>query len=204
MNKQVREYIDFWIENSVHASEQDGARGSSQDVAALVARLIEGASEEGISEQAMRDQVGDLTEFVASKLAAANQAEDGHSDRRESVSQGKAMRMFLVEDEALILMMTTDMVESLGHTVVAKASSLEQAMGPAQSADFDLAILDVNIAGENVGPIADIIAGRGLPFVFVTGYAENALPAAFRARPYLQKPYQAENLQAAIEAAVKA
>ena len=59
-------------------------------------------------------------------------------------------------------------------------------------------MLDVNLDGLEINPVADILAGRGLPFVFVTGYGERNLPERFRDRPALQKPFQAEQLQAAL------
>jgi hypothetical protein len=80
MQTKAREYIDFWIENSVHAAEQYGTPGASQDVNELVGSLIEGAKGQGISEEAMMREVGDLAEYVRDKLAAANQAE---RDRRK-------------------------------------------------------------------------------------------------------------------------
>jgi len=80
MASEAREYIDYWIENSVHATEQYGIRGASQDVNLLVQRLVEGAKEQGISEKAMRREVGDLAAYVRSKLADANQIE---RDRRK-------------------------------------------------------------------------------------------------------------------------
>lgn len=75
MTTKASEYIDFWIENSVHAAEQLGTPGASQNVTELVRRLVEGAQEQGISEQAMTDEVGNLTEYVRGKLSAANQVE---------------------------------------------------------------------------------------------------------------------------------
>ena len=81
MTTRAREYIDFWIENSVHAVEQLRTPGASQDVSILVERLIEGARGQGINEKAMREEVGDLTEYVHAKLAAANKSE---ADRRKS------------------------------------------------------------------------------------------------------------------------
>ena len=116
---------------------------------------------------------------------------------------GSGLRIFLVEDEALILMMTAEMVESLGHEVVAEAASIEKAIGPAGDATFDLAILDVNLAGSRIDPVAEIIDRRGLPFVFVSGYAGSALPQAFAGRPHVQKPFLASRLQEAIESAIK-
>ena len=80
MTTAAREYIDFWIENSVHATEQFRTLGASQDVGELVLRLIEGAKGQGISEAAMQDEVGDLREYLRAKLATANQTEN---DRRK-------------------------------------------------------------------------------------------------------------------------
>jgi hypothetical protein len=80
MTSKVREYIDFWIANSVHAAEQYGTPGASQSVNDLVHRLVEGAKGQGISENAMTSEVGDLTEYVRGKLFEANQVE---KDRRQ-------------------------------------------------------------------------------------------------------------------------
>ncbi|MBK3666811.1 hypothetical protein JJE66_37090 [Bradyrhizobium diazoefficiens] len=77
MPSDVRDYIDFWVENSIHAAEQFGTQGASQDVAELVRRLVESAKGQGISEDDMRQQVGDLHEFLADKLAGANLIERG-------------------------------------------------------------------------------------------------------------------------------
>ncbi|TAI63661.1 DUF768 domain-containing protein [Bradyrhizobium sp. Leo170] len=75
MSTKARAFIDFWIENSVHASEQPGTVGASQDVEELTTRCREMAKHEGISEQSIRDEIGDLTEYIRSKLDAANMAE---------------------------------------------------------------------------------------------------------------------------------
>jgi len=75
MSTQAREFIDFWIQNSVHAAERPGNVGASQDVAELTRRCREMAEREGISNQSIRDEVGDLAEYIRSKLDAANMAE---------------------------------------------------------------------------------------------------------------------------------
>lgn len=82
MSSRAREYIDYWIENSVHAAEPFGAPGASQDVAVLVSRLIEAAKGQRITEKEMRDEIGDLPEYLLVKLRAANEAEANRKDRR--------------------------------------------------------------------------------------------------------------------------
>jgi CheY-like chemotaxis protein len=84
--------------------------------------------------------------------------------------QSAAASIFLVEDEALIRMMLGDMIEELGHRVVAETGNIQEALALAQTAIFDLALLDVNVAGHCTSLIAEIIDKRGLPFVSVTGY----------------------------------
>jgi hypothetical protein len=75
MSTKAREFIDFWVTNSVHPAEQFRTAGASQDVALLVQRLIDMAKGQGITEEAMRAEVGDLTEYVRAELAAANKIE---------------------------------------------------------------------------------------------------------------------------------
>jgi hypothetical protein len=75
MSVQAREFIDFWIENSVHAVEQSSTPGASQDVAQLTQRCIDMAKSQGITEEAIRAEIGDVAEYIRGKLNAANQAE---------------------------------------------------------------------------------------------------------------------------------
>src|SRR5689334_21107369 len=97
--------------------------------------------------------------------------------------------VFLVEDETLIRMMTAEMLEELGHRVVAEAASVQAAEPLARTATFDLAIFDINVAGFNISPIAEIVAARGLPFVFISGYGPEGLPDLFKDKPVLRKPF---------------
>jgi CheY-like chemotaxis protein len=111
-----------------------------------------------------------------------------------------ALKVFVVEDEAMIRMMVVDMLEELGHTVVVEAGHLDRALEVGRSAEFDLAVLDVNLSGELITPVAAIIEARGLPIVFATGYGAAGLPNQFRDHVALQKPFTLPALQAAIEA----
>jgi CheY-like chemotaxis protein len=104
-------------------------------------------------------------------------------------------RILVVEDEFLIRMLLEDMLTDLGYELVGVAGRVDEAAELAQTKDFDLAILDVNLDGHDVYPVADLISKRGLPFMFVTGYGGRGLPDNYRGRPTLQKPFQMDELQ---------
>jgi CheY-like chemotaxis protein len=99
-------------------------------------------------------------------------------------------------------MMTAEMLEELGHRVVAEAGSISVAEPLARTAEFDLALLDINIGGTNITPIAQIIADRGLPFMFVSGYGSEGRSLLFQDRPALRKPFLIESLAEMIETAL--
>lgn len=111
--------------------------------------------------------------------------------------------VFLVEDEVMIRMMVADMLEELGYKVAAEAGDIAEAMRLAESTEFDLAILDVNVNGKVISPVADVIEARGRPFIFATGYGSSGLPEQFRDRPALQKPFQIDALSRTIETALR-
>lgn len=104
-------------------------------------------------------------------------------------------RILVVEDEFLIRMLLEDMLTDLGYEIVGVAGRVDEAAELAETKDFDLAILDVNLDGQDVYPVADLIGRRGLPFMFVTGYGGRGLPDNYRNRPTLQKPFQLDELK---------
>jgi CheY-like chemotaxis protein len=114
-------------------------------------------------------------------------------------SKPRQVSVLLVEDETLIRMMIAGMVEELGHTVVAEAGNINDALALARTANFEIAILDINVGGERIEPVAEIVAGRRLPFMFASGYGAAGAPQKFRDRPILQKPFLVERLGKAIE-----
>jgi DNA-binding response OmpR family regulator len=111
--------------------------------------------------------------------------------------------VFLVEDEVMIRMMVADMLDELGFVVSAEAGEIGEAIRLAQTSYFDVAILDVNVNGKVISPVADVIKARNRPFIFATGYGSSGLPEEYRDRPALQKPFQIETLSKAIDAALK-
>ena len=121
-----------------------------------------------------------------------------------SVPPGRKAAVLVVEDEVMIRMMVTDMLADLGHTVAAESGELDEALRLAETVEFDIAILDVNVNGKTIEPVAKAIERRKLPLVFSTGYSVEALPEQFRSRPAVQKPFRIDTLQAAIDEALKA
>jgi CheY-like chemotaxis protein len=111
-------------------------------------------------------------------------------------------RVLVVEDELMIRMLLEGMLDDLGHSVAAEAGNIDEALAQARDADFDVALLDVNLNGKPITPVVEVLVQRGLPFVFASGYGQRGVPEPYQTRPTLQKPFQAEALAEAIEAAV--
>jgi two-component SAPR family response regulator len=109
------------------------------------------------------------------------------------------LRVIVIEDEALLVLEMEDILGDLGCVVVGTASRLPPAMELAQNADFDVAILDMNIAGQRIDPIAQIIVARQLKIIFVTGYGQRTLPPGVTA-PVVDKPCTPEKLRALLGA----
>jgi len=104
-------------------------------------------------------------------------------------------RILLVEDEGLVALMLEDMLEDMGYDVAYSAASVSQAVAWIEAGgEADAALLDVNLGGESVFPVADLLKARGVPFAFSTGYGEAHDPR-FRETPLLGKPILVERLQ---------
>jgi CheY-like chemotaxis protein len=113
-----------------------------------------------------------------------------------------APRVLVVEDDVMIRMLIEDMLTDLGFELAAEASKVHEALAAVQSAEIDVAILDVNLSGETTGPVAEALAAQGTPFVFATGYGEHGLPEQFRDRPLLKKPFQIDSLKRVLDTAL--
>lgn len=109
-------------------------------------------------------------------------------------------RILVVEDETMIAMILEEILADLGCDVVGPASKLETAIGLARDEVIDAAVLDITIRGGQVFPVADILLGRGIPFILASGYGEWALPEAFQGMPRLQKPFTIDEAAKAISA----
>jgi CheY-like chemotaxis protein len=111
-------------------------------------------------------------------------------------------RILIVEDELMIRMLLEGMLSDLGHTVAAEAGSIEEALALAKQADFDVAVLDVNLNNQSIAPVVEVLLQRGVPFVFASGYGQRGVPEPYRQSPTLQKPFQLKALAQAIDTAL--
>jgi CheY-like chemotaxis protein len=113
----------------------------------------------------------------------------------------KQVKLLVVEDDVLVRMLLADMVGELGYTLAAEAASIDEALEATRKTDFDLAILDVDLKGRSVSPVADALVARDIGFVFVTGYDDHGL-FAYRDRPTLKKPFQIDALRRCCKSAL--
>jgi PAS domain S-box-containing protein len=104
-------------------------------------------------------------------------------------------RILLVEDEILVAMMMKDILTELGFSVIGPFSRLAEAMVAAVHDHIDAGIIDVNLGGEFVYPVADVLAARKIPFVFITGYGVESIDSRFGYVPIVKKPVQRQVLQ---------
>jgi CheY-like chemotaxis protein len=107
----------------------------------------------------------------------------------------QARSVLIVEDESLISMMLEDFLESLGHRVAGTCETVSDALERVEQGGFDVAILDVNLKGQRVWPVADRLAAKGIPYVLATGGHIEPPPAAHAAAPVLSKPFTLDAIE---------
>jgi PAS domain S-box-containing protein len=113
-------------------------------------------------------------------------------------------RVLLVEDEALVAMMIQECLAEFGYQVLGPIGTASEAAARVKDSQFEAAVLDINLGDGAVYPIADVLAARGVPFVFVTGYDADSIESRFRKIPVLQKPIEREMLKKVFVVAAKA
>lgn len=108
-------------------------------------------------------------------------------------------RVLVIEDEMMVAMGLEMALADAGYEVVGPFGRLDQALDAARNARMDLALLDVNVRGEAIFPVAEVLAARGIPFAFLTGYGRETLPAGFNAGRILSKPFQTDRLLTTVQ-----
>ena len=104
------------------------------------------------------------------------------------------LKVLVVEDEMMVSMLIEDMLSDLGCQVVGPASRLDEALEVAKSAEIDCAVLDVNLGGQPIFPLADLLRETGRPFAIATGNGDAGLRDVDRGSPVLQKPFREGDL----------
>jgi CheY-like chemotaxis protein len=114
------------------------------------------------------------------------------------------LKVLVVEDEALVSMLLEDMLSDLGCEIVGPIMRLREALAMAEdeSQAIDVAILDVNLAGERSFPVAEALEKRGCLFVLATGYDDAGIDERWRARPMLRKPFLPHQLEQVLHEAL--
>ena len=109
------------------------------------------------------------------------------------------LRLLLVEDEYLLALYMSELLGDMGIEIVGPVSCVADALALIeQEPAIDAAILDVNLAGEAVFPVADRLEERRVPFAFASGYDPALMPARFRDIAVCQKPIDAEAVRGAV------
>jgi len=122
-------------------------------------------------------------------------------DENEMSSGSEPKRVLLVEDDSLVAMLVEDMLDETGYALHGNPASVSAALKAVAAGGFDLAILDVNLAGEPVFPVAEALEAAGIPFVFASGYGAGGLPERWKGRPVAAKPFRIDELEVALTAA---
>lgn len=105
------------------------------------------------------------------------------------------LRVLVVEDEGVVALLIEDMLQDLGCVVVGSIANLSRALEAARVETFDLAMLDVNLDGQLVFPVAEVLRSRRVPFLFSTGYGRIGVPDMFNDREVLSKPFVKDELE---------
>lgn len=111
-------------------------------------------------------------------------------------------RVLVVDDETYVAMMLEDMLQDLGCVVAGVAQNVAAGLDLASSAELDAAVLDVNLGGQPVTPVAEALAARNVPILFSTGYGAAGVDPEWRGRPVLAKPFSIQELERALLAAL--
>lgn len=109
------------------------------------------------------------------------------------------VRILIVDDEPAIALGLSRVLVARGFEIAGLASSVKMAITSLNEADCDIALLDLNLRGESVEPVARALHRRGRPIIFMSGYSERELPTEFSGVPFLRKPFDADELVAVIQ-----
>lgn len=187
------EHICFtWKERSGPACSAPTRRGFGLAVIRSAAMECGGQAEMNFAPEGFEFAFeGDLTartHLVGPRHIAIVPKPQAISQRPASEPTG--CRILLIEDEALIAMQLKMDLEAEGNQVIGPFGRLSEGLSAAETSNFDIAMIDINLGADNSAPIAEVLDHRGVPFAFTTGYNDLIfLPPRLRDYPHLTKPY---------------
>ncbi|HEY4043352.1 MAG TPA: response regulator [Rhodopila sp.] len=120
----------------------------------------------------------------------------------QTASHLHGKRVLVVEDEALVAMLIEDCLEGFGCDVVGPCNTVEAALEAARTQAFDVAVLDVNLRGSRVYPVAELLTDRHIPFLFLSGYGDEAIPPDRPGWTVCAKPFRVNDLERLLSAAL--
>ena len=152
-----------------------------------VTAMIQGAAE-ALADAQLIEEAQVVPERIVETVVAAD----------ETVRPGAiaGLKVLIVEDSLLLALELEAGLEDAGVEVVGCAAELSEALSMVEM-DFDVAVLDADLNGQSVAPVAEILRSIGRPFVFATGYADKAAPMGFDA-PIVRKPYNVHQIARAV------
>jgi CheY-like chemotaxis protein len=114
----------------------------------------------------------------------------------------RGLRVMIVEDETLVALLLEEYLAECGCVVAGSYTRIEPAMQGLAHSHPDIAILDLNIGGEDIAPVADVLDANGVPYVFASGGSETKINPSLPRHPLLQKPFTVANLRDALLSAM--
>jgi CheY-like chemotaxis protein len=111
-------------------------------------------------------------------------------------------RVLIVEDEAVIAGLIETILGEAGYSIVGPVATLERALATIARERLDAALLDVRINGHDAYAVADVLMGRGIPFIFVSGFTRKQMPPGYRHCAYIAKPFTPDAILALLEEVV--
>ena len=112
------------------------------------------------------------------------------------------LRVLLVEDEPIVAMLAEDLLDAIGCVVAATVATVADAQAAIESLSFDIAVVDINLGGEDGLVVATTLSERGVPYLITTGYDGQGTAESHPAAIVLTKPYLLADLEAALERCV--
>lgn len=131
-------------------------------------------------------------------MSSRDSSINGRSEAAKPDLRGR--RILVVEDSPVVGPFTADLLGELGCEVVGPAPNMAAVRELVEAGEFDAALLDIHIRGERVFPFCEMLAAKGIPFVFTSGYADRGMPEKWEDRPRLQKPYTLDQIEKALTA----